>query len=250
MRSKTLVLAAIFAVSALFFRCLPLAFATSGEGTVKAIDVRGNKTVSSLTILAKVKTQTGQAVSSTVLNEDLKRLYGLGYFSDVRIEQEDLPDGVKVVFVVVEKPILSEIKIEGNKKIDNDAIKKEMRSTVGDFVDQKRVRDDVAAVRKLYEKKGFSDAKIDNSLDVDSDTNHAVLRILIDEGVKVRIRSIQVIGNKSLNAANILDKIKTKKMEWWGWFRSGYLNEEDLAEDVERIKAFYDEEGFSDVEVK
>jgi len=249
MKPKILFLPVLLAFSLIQF--FPsLAHSGDSEKVVRIVDVKGNKTVSSLTILAKVKTQAAQPLSSTILNEDLKRLYGLGYFSDVRIEQEALPDGVKVMFVVVEKPILSEIKIEGNKKIAHDAIKKEMQSIVGDFVDQKRVRDDVASVKKLYDKKGFSDAKIDNSLDVNPDTNHAVLRILINEGVKVRIRDIQVTGNKSLKAGDILDKIKTKKMEWWGWFHSGYLNEEELAEDIERIKAFYDEEGFSDVEVK
>ena len=65
--------------------------------------------------------------SSTVLNEDLKRLYGLGYFTDVRIEQEDFEDGTKVLFAVVEKPILSEITIEGNLKLKKDQIKKEMQ---------------------------------------------------------------------------------------------------------------------------
>ncbi len=248
MKSKTLFLSFLFLFS------LSQIFASFGraadaEKTVKSVDVRGNKTVSSLTILAKVKTQIGQPLSSVVLNEDLKRLYGLGYFTDVRIEQEDYLEGVKVVFVVVEKPVLSEIKIEGNQKIGKDVIKKEMQSTVGDFVDQKRVRDDVEAVKKLYEKKGFSEAKIDNSLDVNPDTSQAVLRIIIDEGSKVRIRDIQVVGNNSLKAGDILGKIKTKKMDWWGWFHSGYLNEEDLSEDIERIKAYYDENGFSDVEV-
>ncbi len=249
MRSKTLFLSFLLVFS--FFQIFASsAHSSDSDKIVKAVDVKGNKTVSSLTILAKVKTQVGQPLSSAILNEDLKRLYGLGYFTDVRIDQEDLLDGVKVMFVVVEKPVLSEIKIEGNKKIGHDAVKKEMQSTVGDFVDQKRVRDDIESIRKLYEKKGFSDVKIDDSLDVNPDTNQAVLRILIDEGSKVRIRDIQVVGNKSIKSGDILGKIKTKKMEWWGWFHSGYLNEEDLSEDVERIKALYDEAGFSDVDVK
>ncbi len=216
---------------------------------VKAIDVKGNKTVSSLTILAKLKTQIGAPLSSVVLNEDLKRLYGLGFFTDVRIEQEDVQDGVKVVFIVVEKPVLSEIRIEGSHKIHKDEIKKEMQSVIGDFVDQKRVRDDVEAVKKLYEKKGFSQAKIDDSLDTNAETNQAVLKVSIDEGTKVRIRQIQVTGNDSIRSGDILSKMKTQSMSWWGWFHSGYLKEDELEEDMERIKAFYDENGFSDAGV-
>src|SRR3989338_10388762 len=135
MRSKTLFLS--FLLLASFAQILPsLGHSAEAEKTIKAVDVKGNKTVSSLTVLAKVKTQVGQPLSSTILNEDLKRLYGLGYFTDVRIEQEDYLEGVKVVFIVVEKPVLSEIRIEGNNKIGKDVIRKEMQSTVGDFVDQ------------------------------------------------------------------------------------------------------------------
>lgn len=228
---------------------LSTSFAADDAKVVKAVDVRGNKTVSSLAILAKVKTQIGQPLSSTTLNEDLKRLYGLGYFTDVKIEQEDMEGGVKVIFLVVEKPVLSEIKIEGNHKIGKDALKKEMQSVTGDFVDQKRIRDDIESIKRLYEKKGFSGATIESTFDVNPDTNQATLKVQINEGLKLRIRKIQVIGNTSLKAGDITKVMKTKAMSWWGWFHSGYLKEDELEEDVERVKALYDEAGFSDVEV-
>ncbi len=251
MKLKTPLFPVVFLLASLFLPLLApaVSYADDANKVVKAVDVRGNKTVSSLTILAKVKTRVGDGVSSATLNEDLKRLYGLGFFTDVRIEQEDFDGGLKVVFLVTEKPVLSEIRIEGNQKLNKDQIKKEMQSVVGDFVDQKRVRDDVEAVKRLYEKKGFSAAAIDNQLDVNPDTNQAVLRVIVDEGSKVRIRDIRVVGNENLKAGEIIKRMKTKKMSWFGWFNSGYLKEEDLEEDVERIKAYYDENGFSDAEV-
>ena len=162
-------------VFSLFLLFGTVVFAAEDAKLVRGVDVRGNKTVSSLTILAKVKTQVDQPVSSAVLNEDLKRLYSLGFFSDVRIEQEDVVDGIKIVFLVTEKPVLAEIKIEGNSKIAKDILKKEMQSVTGDFIDQKRVRDDVEAIKRLYEKKGFSEAQVESSFDVNPDTNQATL---------------------------------------------------------------------------
>ncbi len=247
MKSKNIL--AIVLTTLFFSGLASLSFAEDGDKLVASVDVKGNKTVSTLTLLAKVKTHAGEPLSTVTLNEDLKRLYGLGYFTDVRIEQEEAAGGVNVMFVVSEKPVLSTIKIEGNNKIHANDIKKEMQSVIGDFVDQKRVRDDVDAVRKLYEKKGFSGVKIDQSLDVDPVTNQAVLRVIVDEGEKVRIRDIKVEGNQNLKAGEILKVIKTKKMSWWGWFHSGFLKEEELEEDIERIRALYDENGFSDVEV-
>lgn len=247
MKSKRLI---SFLISSLFTAYFASSvMAEEGDKIVKALDVKGNRTVSSLTILAKVKTQVGAPLSSSTLNDDLKRLYGLGYFTDVQIEQEDFQGGVKVLFAVTEKPILSEISIEGNAKIKKDAIKKEMQSVIGDFVDQKRLRDDVEAVKKLYQKKGFSEATIDSSIDVNPDTNQATLRVVINEGFKVRIKQITLEGNDSIKSGEILKKLKTKASSWGGWWRSGFLNQEDLDEDIERVKAIYDEAGFSDVEV-
>src|SRR3989338_5119402 len=149
MMKKSLILSVLLIASLLVSFSpvgLPVVHAKEALKVIKAIDVKGNKSVSSLTILAKVQTQIGQPSSSAVLNEDLKRLYGMGFFSDVRIEQEDFEDGLRVIFNVTEKPVLSEIRIEGERKIKKDQIKKEMQSVIGDFVDQKRVRDDVQAV--------------------------------------------------------------------------------------------------------
>ncbi len=240
-----------FSLLVLVFALSIQSFSFAAEGSsVKGVEVKGNKTVSSLTILAKVKTQPGGTISSSVLNEDLKRLYGLGFFTDVKIEQVDSDGGVKVVFVVSEKPVLSQIKIEGNHKIKTDQVRKEMQSVIGDFVDPKRVRDDVEAVKKIYEKKGFSGASVDSALDTNPDTNQAVLKILINEGSKVRIRSIKVEGNKSVGGGEITGRMKTKTASFFGLFRSGFLKEEEMEEDIERVKALYDEKGFSDVDVR
>ncbi len=217
---------------------------------VKAVEIKGNKSVSSLSILANVRTQPNQELSSAILNEDLKRLYGMGYFTDVRIEQEPMETGgIKVIFYVVEKPILTEIRIQGNHQLNEHQIKEKLKSVVGDFVDPKRVRDDVESVKELYAKKGFSNVAVDSSLNTDESSGQTTLIVTVDEGLKIRIRDVRVTGNDSVKAGDILGKIKTKKSSLWGWFRSGYLQSEDLADDVERIRAYYQELGFGDVEI-
>ena len=123
--------------------------------------------------------------------------------------------GIKVVFLVTEKPVLAEVKIEGNHKIGKDAIKKEMQSVTGDFIDQKRIRDDIDAIKKLYEKKGFSEAQVESSFDVNPDTGQAVLKVMINEGQKLRIKEIRVTGNRSIKAGDITKIMKTKAISWW-----------------------------------
>ena len=60
---------------------LPLGYCE--EKIIKAVEIRENKAVSSATILSKIKTKPGDKFFQEVLDEDIKRLYALGYFTDV-----------------------------------------------------------------------------------------------------------------------------------------------------------------------
>ena len=66
-------------------------------------------------ILSKLKTKRGDVFLEKVVNEDVKRLYLMGFFRDVTVSLEDVQDGVGVVFVVTEKPPLTAIKFTGNR---------------------------------------------------------------------------------------------------------------------------------------
>src|SRR3989338_8347396 len=64
--------------------------------TVLRIDVRGNRAISTNTILNNMKTQMGTELSQQILNEDVKRLYATGFFQDVRIDLEEKQAGVQL----------------------------------------------------------------------------------------------------------------------------------------------------------
>ncbi len=68
---------------------------------VKEIKIINNKIVSSATIRSKLKARKGMVFSQDVLNEDLKRLFGLGFFEDIAIDVEEEKDGYIVSFVVL-----------------------------------------------------------------------------------------------------------------------------------------------------
>lgn len=76
---------------------------------ISEVEIRGNKIVSSQIILGKIRTKAGDRIDQLVLDEDIKRLYASGYFTDVELELSPVKEGVKVIFVVVEKPKVTEI---------------------------------------------------------------------------------------------------------------------------------------------
>lgn len=221
---------------------------SSGEDVVAEIEVRGNVTVASSTILGQIQTQVGRPLSQNLLSEDLKRLYGLGFFRDVRIDQDKSGGKLKLIFNVVEKAVLREIQITGNKDINLQDIQKKLQSAIGSYVDEQAIRSDVESVRALYVEKGFYDAKISHRLDVNAQANQAVLAIEIDEGSKVKVRKIRFEGVQALKEGEIRKKIQSKETAWFGLV-SGQIKQDQLELDTQRIRAYYDENGFSDASV-
>ncbi|MFH1406398.1 MAG: outer membrane protein assembly factor BamA [Candidatus Omnitrophota bacterium] len=239
-------LAVTVLIAASLFVCAAAFSQERAQKSVTAVDVRNNKNVSNLTILAKVKTKAGQPFSQSILNEDIKRLYATGYFVDVSVDLSDYNNGVKVVFFVKEKPVLDKIEVIGNKLVKTDAIRKAMKSKEDEALDRKVLKEDIDEVQKLYEKKGFSLVKITYNVQLDDKTNEAKVVVRVDEGKRLRIKKINVEGNIAFSDKKIKKIMKTKTR---GLFRAGYLKEEELEEDVDRIKAFYQTRGYIDVMV-
>jgi outer membrane protein insertion porin family len=211
---------------------------------VNLIDIKGNKTISTAVILAKIKSRVGQDYLQNVISDDIKRLYNTGYFSDVSIDREDYKDGFKLIFILTEKPIIEKITFSKTRFIRERKLRLTIKSKEGDFFDEKIIKDDLASVGELYKKEGFSLASVDYKSEVDSLTNKAKVRIIVEEGKRTRIARIFVKGNRAFKYRRIIALIKTRSRSI---FNGGFYKKEILEEDMERIISFYNNEGYLDV---
>lgn len=213
---------------------------------VTRVEVEGNKNLSGATILSKVRTKTGAPFSQVIASDDLKRLYALGYFSDIKIDLKEEPAGVAVIFRVSEKPILSDVVLSGNRSIRTEKLQKLIKSQTGEFFNIHRLKQDMGDIRKAYEARGFPLASIDYDMQVDEETNEAKIKINIQEKVRVRIREIYIEGNDAFSDKKLLKLMRTRRDTL---FTSGLYREEVLDMDLERIRLFYRQNGFLDVRV-
>ncbi|MBF0331896.1 MAG: outer membrane protein assembly factor BamA [Candidatus Omnitrophica bacterium] len=210
---------------------------------VKAIDIKGNKSIGIATVLTKIKTRVGQEYRQAVISDDLKRLYGTGYFSDVRVDRKEEADGLTVIIYVDEKPVVEEITFSKIRFYNKKVVLSKIKTQVGKFLDKKALNDDINTIKELYAKKGLTQVEVDVEQFVDEATNKATIHIVIREGYRVKIKKINVLGNAAYNDSKI---IKTMKSRWAWIFNSGYLKEEVLTEDMDRIQAFYEKNGYID----
>jgi len=221
----------------------------SPQKLVTSIEVIGNKSISSNTIISKIKTRIGSPYSDNIVTEDIKRLYLLGYFSDINIDKEDYKDGVKIIITVAERPIIEKITFEGMKHtfFNRDKLMEIIKSKEKQYLDYPTLKEDAASLKKQYEKKGFNDAYVDYRVEVSKDANRADVVFVVDENLRFKVRDVNFEGNKYFTAKRLIKIMKTRH----AWlFNPGALKEEVLAEDMEKLKSFYQREGFADVKVE
>ena len=229
----------------LIFTASSLAQEDTSAKIVKYVDVRNNKTVSSATILAKLKTKRGEVLLEKVVNEDVKRLFLMGFFSDVSVKIEEAADGVGVIFVVTEKPSLSAIKFSGNRVYKEKKLSTVVESKLNEFADEKKLQEDARKIEDLYKKAGYPWVKAGYRVDVDTDTNSATAVFTIEEGMKAVVRRITLLGNTGFSDKRLIKVIKSKRS---GFFRSGVYKQDVADDDMERLKSFYRQEGYLDAE--
>jgi len=222
-----------------------LAQKSYADKIIKYVDVRDNKTVSSAKILSKLKTKRGKLFLEKVINEDVKRLYLMGFFSDVSVSIDEVQDGVGVVFVVVEKAPLSAIRFTGNRIYKSKKLEEVVQSKLNEFADEKRLKDDANAIEDLYKRAGYPWVKVRHRVDTDTSKNQATAVFIIEEGSRAVVRAIKIVGNTAFSDKRLLKIVKSRTS---GFFRSGVYKKDVADDDMERLKHFYKQEGFLDIE--
>jgi len=215
---------------------------------VTAVEIKGNKSISSNNVISKIKTKVGTPYQETVISDDLKRLYLLGYFSDIKIDTEEYKGGVKVIITVVERPIIEKITFTGvtHLRIREDKLRQSLKSKEAQYLDYPNLAQDEKTIKKMYEKIGYSDAQVASKVDISKETGRARVEFSVIESQRVRIKDIIIEGNKNFSGKRIIKLMKTRP----AWlFNPGVLKEEVLTEDIERIKSFYHREGYTDAVV-
>ncbi|OGW87897.1 MAG: outer membrane protein assembly factor BamA [Omnitrophica bacterium RIFCSPHIGHO2_02_FULL_46_11] len=209
------------------------------------IDVRGNRIINTNTILNNIKTRIGAELNQQMINDDVKRLYGTGFFQDIRIDIEEAAAGVRLIVVVDEKPVIRRVVIEGNVLLKEREIRKELGFVEGQTLDEFSINEGVNKLKDRYAGKGFRFAKVRYRVETDRVTKEATVFVTVEEGVKYRINQVTFEGVKSFKERRLKKLIKTKPRALW-LLRFGRFKEEKFKEDLDRLAAFYQSQGFLD----
>ena len=215
---------------------------------VVAVEVRGAKTVSEETVLAKVQTKPGAPYHEAALSEDIRRIFALGYFTDVRTETEPAQGGVRVAFLVTEKPTIAVVEVKGNRVMPTKRFVELSGVKAGQLYDARLLKEGTDKLKAEYARKGRPNAEVLSQVSVDEAKNAATVHWLVEEGPRVRVQQILVEGNEAFPDRRIRRLLKTKLRRWL--IGRATYDERVLEEDLERIASFYRKNGYQDVTVE
>jgi len=237
---KTVLLVAV----AVLFMASFTSLSAQIQPSINAIEVKGLKRIEEGAVKAKISQKLGEPVSQEKTNEDIKNIFTMGYFEDVQAEIEAFEGGVKLIYVVKEKPTIIRVDFQGNKEIEDAKLKEKISVTPGSIADTVLIQDNATKIGKFYEEEGFW---LTNVVPVVKriSQDEVSLTYQIDEGQKVSIKHIVTEGNKYLSSRQIKKVMNTK--EWWLFSfitSTGYYKKEQMEADIEKIRNLYYNNGF------
>ena len=114
---------------------------------VADIVIEGNDRIEADAIRRIIKTQTGDVYLAKSLSRDLKAVYAMGYFDDIRIESEDGPSGKTIIFKVTEKPTIRVIRVNGNRVYEDDKVLEALNIRTGSILNVFQVQNNVERIK-------------------------------------------------------------------------------------------------------
>ncbi len=224
--------------------------AAAEDARILAVSVRGASTIESPTIISRSGLVVGGTVDAALIRDAIKAVYRMGYFDEVSIEQDPGPDGVTLVIVVSERPLLTEIRYEGYAQVTEDKLKEQVTLSPQTFVDLRAVSAAAAKIQHYYQSEGYGDATV---IPVTKAAAPGAVSVAfyIEEGERAKIREIAFAGNARVKAKQLRTVVATRPYSWLtSWVTSrGIFKQDDLDQDVERLRDFYLNEGYVQVQI-
>ena len=208
------------------------------------VGIAGNSRVEQSAIQVHIDALPGGSLDVDQVNADVKEIYGMGFFDNVWVTAEDTARGVRLIYHVSERPYIEEIRFVGVENADEEDLEAVINVTPRTIFDPRRVAEGLEQARKFYSGEGYPDAAIDFQLER-GDENVATLVYKVDEGDLIRVVNINFEGVTAFEKKE-LRRLMTTRTEWWLSFftGAGLLNEDELNTDIERITAYYYDQGY------
>ena len=219
---------------------------------ISAIQIEGNQRVEDDAIRLHISQRPGEPLNRDAVSNDLKSIYQMGFFQNVTADIRHQNGKDVLVYKVIERPQITDVKIVGMKalKPTDDKIVAAMKLHPGSIEDPARVAETKKGIKDAYGSKGFTDVTVDFRADL-GPNNTEVANFIVKEGPKVYIREVDFTGNHSFKPSELRAQMDTgTHIPILSLITNqGVLDKKKLDDDLNRISAFYYDHGYLNVHV-
>ena len=201
-----------------------------GPPPIVNIEVEGNASVPTNAILEVVSTRIGDPLLEPRLRRDLQAIFDLGYFTDVRFATPAAPGGIRLVFRVLENPVVESVEFKGNEVVESTVLRGVMDTESGQILNTRTIHSDIQAINQYYnEELGYLRTPT-HVTDVSFQNGRLVLTIV--DGIVVS--GVDVTGVTVFPEERVASLIRIKPGE--------LFNRKTLEEDLTKINDLYEED--------
>ena len=216
--------------------------------TIQDIRIEGLQRTEPATVFSYLPVQVGDAFNDTQAQAIIKDLYATGFFDDVQIETM----GNQVLLTVVERPVITDLRVSGGKVIKNDLIRTNLQSfglATSQTFDEVIMAQAVDGLKREYANRGKYDAKITPKV-TRLDRNRVDIELVIDEGETTTIENIAFEGNKEFSDRTLRNQLSHTEAGMFSWFRkTNRFSQDKMPADMESLNNFYQNRGYFDFKV-
>lgn len=230
---------------------LPLAAGAADSGKkILSIEASGNRYVESAAVLANVESKVGELLSRKQVSRDVRALFKTGFFEDVHVEGVPENDGVRLIYVVKENPLIAELSILGNDEIVDKDLKPKLNLKPGRVFSAAALRKDRNEIRKAYLKEGYYQVDVSAEKTLRKD-GRVDLTLNVHEGDITYIKRINFIGNSAFSDDTLREELASKESSFASWFSSrDVFDRERFGTDGQMLQQYYMNHGYLDVKIE
>jgi outer membrane protein insertion porin family len=180
------------------------------SGIIDSIVVSGNMRVDTAAIMQRITSKEGTEFSPDNLREDIRSLYGTGYFDDITADLSETATAKILTFTVKEMPYIKKVVLEGNKEISDDSLSVLITIKPNTVLDRVLLSENAEKIKAYYADEGFYLAAVTPV--VEDAAMEATVIFKIDEGDAVKVKRITIIGNEAYTDKKIKKIMSTKEV--------------------------------------
>jgi outer membrane protein insertion porin family len=219
--------------------------ASAAPTTIVEIEFQGTVYASRGELLSNLASRVGDPLDASQVTRDVKTLFSLGYFQQVRAEAEEAPGrGVILRFVVTEKPRIVAVTLLGNTRVDDEDLFNEVTIQVGSFYSKALAEENAEKIRGVYRNKGYLKVRVTPETEAVGANDHR-LRFRIEESPRLYLTDIRVRGTRVFSQLEIKRLMLSAEVDCFDWINdSGVFNEDKINQDLQIIVSSYLERGY------